>query len=116
MVNDQWGIYWAELNPTKGSEQSGTRPVLVISSNDVNDALPIITIMSITSLKKGRKVYPIEVLLEAEDTGLSRDSIAMAHQIRAVSKERLGNRCGAIESETLKKSIRDAIRIYFELE
>jgi mRNA interferase MazF len=116
VVNYQWGIFWADLNPTKGSEQSGTRPVLVISSEEVNEVLPIVTVLSITSMKTGRKVYSIEVLLKSKDTGLSIDSIAMAHQIRAISKERLGNQCGIIESETVKESIRNAMKTYLELE
>jgi mRNA interferase MazF len=115
MVDYQWGIFWADLNPTKGSEQSGTRPVLVISTEEVNQVLPIVTIISITSLKPGRKVYPIEVLLEANDTGLSKDSIAMAHQIRSISKDRIGEQCGFIESERIRESIRNSIKTYLEL-
>jgi mRNA interferase MazF len=79
MVTYQWGIFWADLNPTKGSGQSGIRPVLVVSSEEVNEALPIVTILSITSLKPGREIYPIEVLLTTKVTGLSKESIAIAH-------------------------------------
>ena len=116
MVNYQWGIFWADLNPTKGSEQSGIRPVLVISSEEVNEVLPIVTIISITSLKPSRKVYPIEVLMPAKVTGLSKDSIAMAHQIRAISKERLIEKIGTIETEYIKESIKKAIKVYLDIE
>lgn len=115
MVNYQWGIFWADLEPTKGSEQAGRRPVLVISTEEVNQALPIVTILSLTSIKPGRRVYPIEVLLKAETTGLTKDSIAMAHQIRAISKERLGEKCGSINSEEIRNSVKLAIKTYLDL-
>jgi mRNA interferase MazF len=116
MVRYQWGIFWANLNPNKGSEQAGIRPVLVVSSEEVNEVLPIVTILSITSLKPDRKIYPIEVLLPLSKTGLSKDSIAMAHQIRAISKERLGEQCGFINSNSLRESIKESIKVYLDLE
>jgi mRNA interferase MazF len=115
LVTYQWGIFWANLNPTEGSEQSGTRPVLVISTEAVNQALPIVTIMSITSIKTGRKVFPIEVYLKANETGLPKDSIVMAHQIRAISKTRLGNKCGSIDNEEIREKINSVIKIYFDI-
>jgi mRNA interferase MazF len=115
LVKYQWGIFWANLNPTEGSEQAGVRPVLVISTEVVNQALPIVTIMSITSIKPGRKVYPTEVYLSADDTELPKDSIAMAHQIRAISKTRLGEKCGFIENMEIKEKINSVIKIYFDI-
>lgn len=115
MVEYQWGIFWTNLEPTKGSEQAGTRPVLVISAEEVNQALPIVTILSLTSVKPGRKVYPIESFLSAKVTGLPKDSIAMAHQIRAITKERLGEKCGNIGSEEIKEQVRIAIKTYLDL-
>lgn len=115
MVNYQWDIFWADLEPTKGSEQAGKRPVLVVSTEEANQALPIVTILSLTSIKPGRKIYPIEAFLKAEATGLSKDSIAMAHQIRAISKERLGEKCGSINSEEIRNSVKLAIRTYLDL-
>ncbi|MEW6102668.1 MAG: type II toxin-antitoxin system PemK/MazF family toxin [bacterium] len=116
MVSYQWGIFWANLFPTRGSEQSGTRPVLVISSEEVNQALPIVTVISLTSIKPGRKVYPTEVFLRAKDTGLQKDSLAMVHQIRAISKERIIEKCGSIEGDELKNAIRKATKIYLDIE
>jgi mRNA interferase MazF len=115
MVSYQWGIFWADLNPSKGSEQAGKRPVLVISSEEVNQSLPIVTIISLTSVKPGRKVYPIEVFLDAADTGLPKESIAMAHQIRAISKERLGLKCGSIEIVERREEIKKVIKTYLDL-
>jgi mRNA interferase MazF len=116
MVSYQWGIFWADLNPSKGSEQAGKRPVLVISAEEVNFSLPIVTIISLTSVKPGRRIYPIEVCLKATDTGLTKDSIVMAHQIRAISKERIGMKCGSIESDEIKEQIKKVIKIYLDLD
>ncbi|MGH9339941.1 MAG: type II toxin-antitoxin system PemK/MazF family toxin [Acidobacteriota bacterium] len=44
-----------------GSEQAGTRPVLVISDQDFNQLMPVITVLPLTSRKPGRKIYPNEV-------------------------------------------------------
>ena len=115
MIGLQWGVFWANLDPVKGSEQSGRRPVLVISAEEANSVLPVVTIMAITSVKTGRKVYPTEILLTCTDTNLSKNSIAMAHQIRAISKSRLEEKIGEIESDKLKSQIRDAIRLYLDL-
>lgn len=115
MVDYQWGVFWADLDPTKGSEQAGQRPVLVVSVEEVNQSLPIVTILSITSAKPGRKVYPTEVYLKAEETGLPQKSIVMAHQIRAISKERLREKCGSIEDGTIKEKVRNVIRTYLDL-
>jgi len=115
MVEYQWGVFWADLEPTKGSEQAGTRPVLVISAEEVNQALPIVTILSLTSVKPGRRIYPVEALLNSKITGLPKDSIAMAHQIRAISKERLGDKCCSIDSEEVREKVKRAIKIYLDL-
>ncbi len=115
MVKYQWGIFWADLNPAVGSEQSGKRPVLVLSAEEANAALPVVTVISITSLKPGRKVYPIEVLLPRYETGLSKDSIAMAHQIRSISKERLNGQCGFIHSQNVRESIIKAVKLYLDI-
>jgi mRNA interferase MazF len=115
MVNYQWCIFWANLDPTKGSEQSGLRPVLVISAEEVNRALPIVTVIPLTSMKPGRKVYPTEVFLSSNNTGLPKDSIAMAHQIRAISKERFEGQCGNIIDKNLTEKIKTAVKIYLDL-
>ncbi|MEW6624890.1 MAG: type II toxin-antitoxin system PemK/MazF family toxin [Bacillota bacterium] len=114
-MNYQWNIFWADLNPIKGSEQAGIRPVLVISEEAVNQALPIVTILCLTSHKQGRKVYPIEILLEPKDSHLPHSSIVMAHQIRSISKERLNDKCGFIQNEEIKEKIRYAVKLYLDL-
>lgn len=111
----RWKIFWADLDPARGSEQAGKRPVLVISAEEVNQVLPIVTVLPITSARPGRKVYPTEVLLAKEVTGLEKDSIAMAHQIRTISKKRLGEECGRVDQEGLREQVGQAVRRHLGL-
>ena len=114
MVSYQWGIFW-DLNPATGSEQSGHRPVLVVSAEAVNQALPIVAVVPLTSAKPGRTVYSTEVFLPAGETGLPKDSIAMAHQVRTISKRRLAARCGSISAPGQRKELGTALRTYLDL-
>ena len=115
MVGYQWNIFWVYLESGKGSEQSEKRPVLVISAEEVNQYLPIVGIISLTSYKEGRKIYPTEVYLSTSETGLIKDSIAMAHQVRVISKDRLENVCGNISSGMLREEIRNVVRKYLDV-
>jgi mRNA interferase MazF len=112
----QWHIFWAALDPIKGSEQAGRRPVLVISEDAVNQALPVVTIVPLTSYKPGRIIYPVEFLVDPENSHLPQKSIAMAHQIRSISKARLGEKCGFIENETCRQGIKNILRLYLDLQ
>lgn len=111
----KWSIYWVNLNPVIGSEQAGKRPCLVISNNIINEVLPIITILPITSMKSGSRVYPTEIYIDKHISGLMNDSIAMVHQIRTISKNRVLKKCGEVSSLEIIKNINNALKIYFEL-
>ncbi len=106
----QYDIYLADLNPTIGREQQGTRPVLVIS-NDYENILDILTIIPITSLKDGRKIYPNELLLKDE---LEKPSILLCQQIRTISKERLIKKLISISSIKTQEKILQILCNRFE--
>ena len=110
-TNYKWTIFFANLNPVKGSELRGRRPVLVISDEVFNRVMPIITVLPITSLKKGRKVYPNEVLLPRVVTKLPHNSLLLVHQIRTISKVRLEKALGDVESA--KDRLREQARKVF---
>ena len=112
----QWGLYRAVLDPVIGSEQAGTRPVLVVSKETVNRALPIVAVVPLTTRRPGRRVYPTEVLLEAGAAGQPEESIAMAHQLRTLSTRRLGARLGTLVEIGLRHQLRTAIRVYLDLD
>lgn len=107
---NQYDIYLADLNPTVGREQFGKRPVLIISNNYEN-LLDVVTIIPITSLKDGRKIYPNELLLQDE---LEKPSILLCQQIRTISKSRLIKRLTTIDNFITRKEIVNALCLRFE--
>ncbi|MBK5276029.1 MAG: type II toxin-antitoxin system PemK/MazF family toxin [Desulfuromonadales bacterium] len=114
-MNYKWFVFMADLNPVVGSEQQGRRPVLVISDETTNSVMPVVTILPLTSLKKGRKVYPNEVLLKKGIAGLESDSIVLAHQIRTISKQRLMICLGEVSDANLQSQINDSMRVHLNL-
>ena len=111
----KWGVFLADLNPVIGSEQQGKRPVLVISDETFNSVMPVVTILPITSLKKGRKVYPNEALVKKGTGGLDVDSIILAHQIRTISKQRIQSRLGDVTDQSLQTAINAALRVHLNI-
>ncbi len=92
-------IYYADLNPTIGSEINKKRPVLIVSNNANNRAASTITILPITS--NVSNVYPFEVALMPKKTGLPKASKVQCQQIRTISKLRInGKPLGAIDKNT----------------
>lgn len=114
MVN-KWEIYFCNLDPTVGSEQKGTRPVLIISTDAVNHNLPVSTVLPLSSVKQGDKIYPTEILLDSSITGLPKLSVAMVQQIRTISHNRLNNPAGMITNKPTQEKILEATRNYFDL-
>jgi mRNA interferase MazF len=109
MKYKKWSIWRANLDPVIGSEQGKSRPVPIISENDVNNLLNIVNIIPITSRKPERKIYPNEALIPIKDSGLKKESIALCHQIRTIDKKRLSKEYGSISKEEIKKEILDAL-------
>ena len=111
----KWQIYFCNLDPVIGSEQRGYRPVLVISNNSVNKYIPICTVIPISSIKQGSKIYPTEVILPMDKSGLPKPSVAMIQQIRTISQERLSKYISEISDSDIQKEIVDGLKKYFEL-
>ncbi|MCF8234487.1 MAG: type II toxin-antitoxin system PemK/MazF family toxin [Bacteroidales bacterium] len=109
MKYKKWSIWRANLDPVIGSEQGKSRPVLIISEDDVNDLLSIINIIPITSRKFDRTIYPNEAFLPGNKFGLENDSIALCHQIRTIDRRRLSKRYGKISEEDIRKKIVEAL-------
>ena len=112
---NKWEIYYCNLDPSKGSEQKGTRPVLVISSDCVNHNLPVSTVVPFSSLSQLDTLYATEVELGTATTGLPKRSAAMLQQIRTVSHNRLQNNCGKITDVNAQERINQALKSYFDL-
>jgi len=105
MKYKKWTIWRANLDPVIGSEQGKSRPVLIISEDDVNNLLNIVNIIPITTRRPKRIIYPNEALIPMQDSELENDSIALCHQIRTIDKRRLSKSYGSISNEEVKKEI-----------
>ncbi|WP_366922919.1 type II toxin-antitoxin system PemK/MazF family toxin [Metallumcola ferriviriculae] len=81
-------IFYAELNPVVGSEQGGTRPVLVIQNDIGNQYSPTTIVVAITSQISKAKL-PTHVEMPAQKSGLERASVILAEQVRTIDKSRL---------------------------
>lgn len=107
-------IYFADLGPTIGDETKKIRPVLIISNNANNNAANTITIIPLTS--NVHKVYPFEVLLNNNESGLSKTSKAQCHQIRTISKNRICNtKIQGIVSNLILSKINFALKLHLDL-
>lgn len=105
----RWNVFLVDLDPVVGSEQGKRRPALIISDEDINQILPVVNILPITSRKRNRSVYPNEVLLPCGIGGIEKDSIILCYQIRTIDKSRLQKRIGKIEDNDIRRSIVDAL-------
>jgi mRNA interferase MazF len=105
----KWSIWRANLDPVIGSEQGKSRPVLIISEDDINALMNIVNIIPITSRKSERIVYPNESLLPEGKYGLEKESLALCHQIRSIDKRRLSKKYGQISDKDTRKKIIEAI-------
>ena len=94
-------IFLANLEPVKGSEQGGIRPVLVIQNDISNKHSPVTIIAAITS-KVFEKEYPTNVFISKKESKLDKDSTILLNQIRTIDSERLIKKVGLLDSLTLE--------------
>lgn len=95
-------IYWADLNPTIGREQTGLRPVLILSADVFNWKSGTVIAMAVTSQPQTAG-FPLTFELPAQ--ALTKRSWVKISQIRTLSTERLGSRLGRIDEEALAQII-----------
>ena len=92
-------IWYADLNPIRGHEQGGHRPVLIISVDTYNRGPSgLALIVPITSTRRG-VLYHVNIY--APEGGLSNPSAALCDAIRSISRERLGRRLGKVAASTM---------------
>lgn len=93
-------IFWADLDPTRGHEQAGLRPVLIISHDVFNDRSGTVVAMAVTSQPQ-RAGFPLT--LEVRSVKLPKQSWVKISQVRTLATERLGRRLGRISPEELTR-------------
>jgi mRNA interferase MazF len=107
-------VFSARLDPTEGSEQAGTRPVVVISRDSINANGPVVVVVPITDAANVKRLYPSHAQLPKGSGGLKIDSVAKAEQIRAIQVSRLVDYHGRLDKEILAR-VEEAIRITLAL-
>ncbi len=95
-------VRWAELNPTRGHEQAGRRPVLVVSHDIFNKRSGTVIAMALTSQPQKAR-FPLTYSLES--TQLQKPSWVKISQIRTLSVERIGKKLGTVEPEQLAEIV-----------
>jgi len=102
-------IFLANLEPIIGSEQGGTRPVLILQNDLSNKYSPVTIIASLTS-KKFTKEFPTNVFLSREDSKLDKDSTVLLNQIKTIDKSRIIKKISSLNPFLMSK-VEMAIKI-----
>jgi mRNA interferase MazF len=110
-------IVVVSLDPARGSEAGKTRPAIVVSNDAANAtaarlARGVVTVVPVTS--NVARVYPFQVLLRADQTGLRQDSKAQAEQIRSVAVDRVGKQIGTLPAAVMAE-LDEALRVHLAL-
>jgi mRNA interferase MazF len=110
-------IHFVNLEPVRSGEANKRRPAVIVSNDGANAAAErtgqgVITIVPVTS--NTSRVYPFQVLLPANLTGLEQDSKAQAEQVRSMSVERLGSSIGEVPQD-LMAELDEALRLHLAL-
>lgn len=93
-------VWFADLNPIRGSEQAGVRPVLIFQNDVLNTvSATVLAIPFTTNLL--RAALPSCVRVSAGNGGLTSDSVALCHQLRVLDATRLMRRLGRVDRQTL---------------
>lgn len=95
-------IVVANLEPVIGSEQKGTRPVLIIQNDDSNEFSPTTIIAPITT-RIYTKEFPTNVEVDKSDSKLKSNSTILLNQIRTIDKSRISRKISALNSRTMEK-------------
>ena len=106
-----------DLDPTRGTEANKSRPAVIVSNDGANSTATrlgrgVLTVVPVTS--NVDHIYPFQVLLPAESTGLTVDSKAQAEQVRSIDVARVRRRVGSVPAE-LMHELDDALRLHLAL-
>ncbi|MBQ6708832.1 MAG: type II toxin-antitoxin system PemK/MazF family toxin [Clostridia bacterium] len=95
-------IYYADLSPVVGSEQGGIRPVLIVQNDVGNKYSPTVIAAAITS-QRFKTNLPTHIQVNADDCGLSKDSIVLLEQVRTLDKRRLKEKMGNLDTADMDR-------------
>jgi mRNA interferase MazF len=95
-------IYLVNFDPTLGAEIRKTRPALILQNDIANRYSPVTIVAAVTS-KFSEPLYPTEIFVSGREGGLKQDSVILLNQVRSVDKQRLVERLGMLNKDTLEK-------------
>ena len=113
MIVHRGEIYYADLSPVVGSEQGGVRPVLIVQNDVGNKFSPTVIAAAITS-QKDKANLPTHIAVNAQGSGLIKDSIILLEQVRTLDKHRLREKMGRLDAESMGR-VDQALSISFGL-
>ena len=113
MIVHRGEIYYADLSPVVGSEQGGVRPVLIVQNDIGNRFSPTVIAAAITS-KQDKTNLPTHIAVNAQGSGLIKDSIILLEQVRTLDKHRLREKMGRLDAESMGR-VDQALSISFGL-
>lgn len=107
-------VFLARLDPAEGSEQAGTRPVIVVTRDAINANSPVVVIIPLTDAANPKRMYPSHVWIANGSARLRIDSIAKTEQIRAIQVSRFVSYSGRLSNVQMGK-LEEAMRITLAL-
>lgn len=110
MTIQRGAIYFVNLNPVQGREQSGQRPVLVISANVINQLPLVITVIVGTKGENIPKDYPTNIRIPAHEGGLPMETVFLGFQIRSIDHSRFSSPVIGQLSDARMKQVDDILR------
>ena len=113
MIVHRGEIYYADLSPVVGSEQGGVRPVLIVQNDVGNKFSPTVIAAAITS-QKSTADLPTHISVDAQGSGLLKDSIVLLEQVRTLDKHRLREKMGRLDPDSMNR-VDQALSISFGL-
>lgn len=113
MTIEKSDVFFCNLDPTFGHEQSKKRPVVVVQTNVANDKLNTVMVAPLTSNLKARG-YLLTVFVPAQSNGLAKDSVLLLFQIRTLDKQRLERKVAHLDDTTMAQ-VDPALRLAFDL-
>ena len=113
MIVHRGDIYYADLSPVVGSEQGGVRPVLIVQNDVGNKFSPTVIAAAITS-QHDKATLPTHIEVNAENTGLLKDSVVLLEQVRTIDKHRLKEKMGRLDTGSMNR-VNQALSISFGL-
>lgn len=103
-------VYFVNLDPVYGREQAGTRPVLVLSIDTINDLPLVVTVVLGTKGVNIKRNYPTNVRVSPEESGLPIETVFMCFQIRSLDKERFSTEAVGQISEAKMLEVEACVR------